>query len=45
MVDLNRQTTPDMRKSYFEAKIKAADKDSQMKAFLKNLQGLTSAMK
>ena len=45
VVDLNRQTTPDMRKSYFEAKIMAADKDSQMKAFLKNLQGLTSAMK
>jgi hypothetical protein len=45
VMDLNRQIAPDQRKSYFAAKIKAADKDPQMKAFLSNLQGLTSAMK
>ena len=45
VIDLNRQTTPDMRKSYFEAKIKAADADPAMKSFLKNLQLLTSSLK
>jgi hypothetical protein len=45
VMELNRQSEPDQRKSYFDAKIKAADKDPQMKEFLKTLLGLASAMK
>jgi hypothetical protein len=44
VMDLNQQTTPEMRTSYFKEKIKAADKDPGMKAFLKTLQGLASAL-
>jgi hypothetical protein len=43
VVDLNRQTTADQRKTWFEAKIKSAD--PAMKSFLNNLQRLTSSMK
>jgi hypothetical protein len=43
VIDLNRQTTADQRKTWFEAKIKTAD--PAMKSFLNNLQKLTAAMK
>ena len=45
VLQLSRQTTADQRKSFVEAQLKGADKDPAMKAFLKNLQILTSGMK
>jgi hypothetical protein len=45
VIDLNKQTTADMRRSYFESKIKAANADPAMKSFLRNLQLLTSSLK
>jgi hypothetical protein len=42
---LSRQTGADQMKSFIDAQQKIAGKDPAMKAFLKNLQGLASAMK
>jgi len=45
VLQLSRQTSADQKKSFIDARLKSADKDPAMKAFLKNLQVLTSALK
>jgi hypothetical protein len=45
VLQLSRQTGADQRKSFLDTQITTADKDPAMKAFLKNLQALTAAMK
>jgi hypothetical protein len=45
VLDLSRQTSADQRKSFVDDQLKSADKDPAMKAFLRNLQVLTAAMK
>ncbi|MGA2380974.1 MAG: hypothetical protein ABSG85_16895 [Spirochaetia bacterium] len=42
---LSRQTSADQRKGFIDAQLRDADKDPALKAFLKNLQILSSAMK
>jgi tetratricopeptide (TPR) repeat protein len=45
VLQLSRQTSADQRKGFLDAQLRDADKDPAMKAFLKNLQILSAAMK
>ena len=45
VLELSRQASAEQRKSFVEDQLKSADKDPAMKAFLRNLQVLTAAMK
>ena len=40
VIDLAKQTTPEQRRSVLDERLKAADKDTLLKSFLKNLQAL-----